>query len=159
MYSLSFTGKCEPPLFHPNVYPSGTVCLSLLDEEKDWRPAVTIKQVRKHNNFQIGFNSDRMQIPLCMERVHVHASVTRFKEIQLVLLMLLVLERYTRAIANELCFHISDFTWNTGITQWTKYKGPSTGRSLHYILVSRTKVCAKVYLNMVCRKSSGNCQE
>ena len=40
--------KCrfEPPLFHPNVYPSGTVCLSLLDEEKDWRPAVTIKQVR-----------------------------------------------------------------------------------------------------------------
>lgn len=38
-------GKFEPPLFHPNVYPSGTVCLSLLDEEKDWRPAVTIKQV------------------------------------------------------------------------------------------------------------------
>ena len=37
--------KYEPPLFHPNVYPSGTVCLSLLDEEKDWRPAVTIKQV------------------------------------------------------------------------------------------------------------------
>lgn len=40
-----FSGKFEPPLFHPNVYPSGTVCLSLLDEEKDWRPAVTIKQV------------------------------------------------------------------------------------------------------------------
>lgn len=38
-------GKFEPPLFHPNVYPSGTVCLSLLDEDKDWRPAVTIKQV------------------------------------------------------------------------------------------------------------------
>jgi ubiquitin-conjugating enzyme E2 I len=37
--------KFEPPLFHPNVYPSGTVCLSLLDEEKDWRPAVTIKQI------------------------------------------------------------------------------------------------------------------
>ncbi|PRD35402.1 UNVERIFIED_CONTAM: ube2i [Trichonephila clavipes] len=37
--------KFEPPLFHPNVYPSGTVCLSLLDEEKDWRPAITIKQV------------------------------------------------------------------------------------------------------------------
>merc|ERR1711872_1211999 len=29
-----------PPLFHPNVYPSGTVCLSILDEEKDWRPAI-----------------------------------------------------------------------------------------------------------------------
>eukprot|EP01147_Barroeca_monosierra_P008551 gene8551-10271_t len=39
--------KCqfEKPLFHPNVYPSGTVCLSLLDSEKDWRPSVTIKQV------------------------------------------------------------------------------------------------------------------
>ena len=38
--------KFEPPLFHPNVYPSGTVCLSLLDEDKDWRPAITIKQVK-----------------------------------------------------------------------------------------------------------------
>ena len=37
--------KFEPPLFHPNVYPSGTVCLSILDEEKDWRPAINIKQV------------------------------------------------------------------------------------------------------------------
>ena len=45
LYSVSI-GKFEPPIFHPNVYPSGTVCLSLLDEEKDWRPAVTIKQVK-----------------------------------------------------------------------------------------------------------------
>ena len=37
--------KFVPPLFHPNVYPSGTVCLSLLDEDKDWRPAITIKQL------------------------------------------------------------------------------------------------------------------
>ena len=34
-----------PPLFHPNVYPSGTVCLSILDESKDWRPAISIKQI------------------------------------------------------------------------------------------------------------------
>ena len=34
-----------PPIFHPNVYPSGTVCLSLLNEEKDWRPGITIKQI------------------------------------------------------------------------------------------------------------------
>jgi ubiquitin-protein ligase len=40
-----FLGKFEPPLFHPNVYPSGTVCLSLLDAEKDWRPSITLKQV------------------------------------------------------------------------------------------------------------------
>lgn len=37
--------KFVPPLFHPNVYPSGTVCLSILNEEEDWRPAITIKQI------------------------------------------------------------------------------------------------------------------
>ncbi|XP_038967393.1 SUMO-conjugating enzyme UBC9-like [Rattus norvegicus] len=37
--------KFEPSLFHPNVYPSGTVCLSILEEDKDWRPAITIKQI------------------------------------------------------------------------------------------------------------------
>lgn len=42
---LSLIGKFTPPLFHPNVYPSGTVCLSILDEEKSWKPAITIKQV------------------------------------------------------------------------------------------------------------------
>ena len=36
--------KCKfvPPLFHPNIYPSGTVCLSILDEDGDWRPSLTI---------------------------------------------------------------------------------------------------------------------
>merc|ERR1711872_592612 len=29
----------KPPLFHPNVYPSGTVCLSLLDEANIKDPA------------------------------------------------------------------------------------------------------------------------
>ncbi|KAG5178515.1 ubiquitin conjugating enzyme [Tribonema minus] len=39
--------KCKfvPPLFHPNVYPSGTVCLSILNEDDGWRPAITIKQM------------------------------------------------------------------------------------------------------------------
>ena len=37
--------KFVPPLFHPNVFPSGTVCLSLLDEEKGWRSTVTIKEI------------------------------------------------------------------------------------------------------------------
>lgn len=39
--------KCQfvPPLFHPNIYPSGTVCLSLLDETKDWRPVISVKQI------------------------------------------------------------------------------------------------------------------
>jgi ubiquitin-conjugating enzyme E2 I len=35
----------EPPLFHPNVYPSGTICLSILDESSGWKPAITIKQM------------------------------------------------------------------------------------------------------------------
>ena len=35
--------KCvfDPPLFHPNVYPSGTVCLDILNEEE---------AVSKHSN-------------------------------------------------------------------------------------------------------------
>lgn len=42
---LDYAGKFTPPLFHPNVYPSGTVCLSILNEEEAWRPAITIKQI------------------------------------------------------------------------------------------------------------------
>ncbi|WVQ84622.1 hypothetical protein IAT38_006777 [Cryptococcus sp. DSM 104549] len=37
--------KFDPPLFHPNVYPSGTICLSILDEEKSWKPSITVKQI------------------------------------------------------------------------------------------------------------------
>lgn len=39
--------KCQfrPPLFHPNIFPSGTVCLSILNEDKDWRPSITIKSI------------------------------------------------------------------------------------------------------------------
>ncbi|KAJ1972357.1 SUMO conjugating enzyme Hus5 [Dimargaris xerosporica] len=39
--------KCKftPPLFHPNVYPSGTVCLSIVNENEGWRPGITIKQI------------------------------------------------------------------------------------------------------------------
>jgi ubiquitin-conjugating enzyme E2 I len=47
--------KCvfEPPLFHPNVYPSGTICLSILNEDQgfllflpsDWKPSITMKQI------------------------------------------------------------------------------------------------------------------
>jgi ubiquitin-conjugating enzyme E2 I len=34
-----------PPLFHPNVYPSGTVCLSILNPDTDWRPSLTVKDI------------------------------------------------------------------------------------------------------------------
>lgn len=53
---LLVLGKFEPPLFHPNVYPSGTVCLSILEEDKDWRPAITIKQVGTCTNHIAAFS-------------------------------------------------------------------------------------------------------
>lgn len=39
--------KCKFPaaFYHPNIYPSGTVCLSILNEEEGWRPSITVKQV------------------------------------------------------------------------------------------------------------------
>ena len=35
----------KPVLPHPNIYPSGTVCLSILNEEEDWKPSLTIKAI------------------------------------------------------------------------------------------------------------------
>lgn len=37
--------KFPAGFYHPNVYPSGTICLSILNEEEDWRPAITMKQI------------------------------------------------------------------------------------------------------------------
>ena len=39
--------KCsfKPVLFHPNIYPSGTVCLSILNEDEDWKPSLSIGQI------------------------------------------------------------------------------------------------------------------
>jgi ubiquitin-conjugating enzyme E2 I len=37
--------KFDPPLFHPNVFPSGSVCLSILSEDKDWVPTITLKAI------------------------------------------------------------------------------------------------------------------
>mmetsp|Transcript_2780 Transcript_2780/g.9810 ORF Transcript_2780/g.9810 Transcript_2780/m.9810 type:complete len:160 (-) Transcript_2780:96-575(-) len=40
--------KCQFPagFFHPNIYPSGTVCLSILnDDYGTWRPGITVKQI------------------------------------------------------------------------------------------------------------------
>ena len=31
--------------FHPNVYPSGKVCLSILNESQGWKPSITVKQI------------------------------------------------------------------------------------------------------------------
>ena len=37
--------KFTPPLFHPNVYPSGKVCLSIINEHEGWKPSITVKQI------------------------------------------------------------------------------------------------------------------
>lgn len=39
--------KCKFPqgFFHPNIYPSGTVCLSILNEDEGWKPCITVKQI------------------------------------------------------------------------------------------------------------------
>ncbi|KAL6947040.1 E2 SUMO-conjugating protein ubc9 [Hanseniaspora vineae] len=37
--------RFPPAFYHPNIYPSGTVCLSILNEDQDWRPAITLKQI------------------------------------------------------------------------------------------------------------------
>lgn len=31
--------------FHPNVYPSGKVCLSIINDSKGWRPSTTVRTI------------------------------------------------------------------------------------------------------------------
>lgn len=42
---FKMVGNTGKPLFHPNVYPSGKICLSLLDADKAWKPSLTIKHL------------------------------------------------------------------------------------------------------------------
>ncbi|KAL7564592.1 hypothetical protein ACA910_017935 [Epithemia clementina (nom. ined.)] len=39
--------ECQfiPPLFHPNIFKSGHVCLSILKEDKGWRPSISLKDL------------------------------------------------------------------------------------------------------------------
>jgi len=41
--STAPTCRFYPPLFHPNVYPDGKVCLSILTS--GWKPAITVRQI------------------------------------------------------------------------------------------------------------------
>uniref|UniRef100_H2WH81 SUMO-conjugating enzyme n=1 Tax=Caenorhabditis japonica TaxID=281687 RepID=H2WH81_CAEJA len=75
--------KFEPPLFHPNVYPSGTVCLSLLDENKDWKPSISIKQLLigiqdllNHPNIDDPAQAEAYQI-YCQNRVEYEKRVKK----------------------------------------------------------------------------------
>lgn len=69
-------GKFSPPLFHPNVYPSGTICLSILDEEKSWKPQITIKQVS--SPISVELTPDRAWNPgLVRQCQHQRSCATR----------------------------------------------------------------------------------
>lgn len=37
--------KFSPVVFHPNVFDSGDVCLSILKTSKDWAPSISVKEI------------------------------------------------------------------------------------------------------------------
>eukprot|EP01035_Chromulina_nebulosa_P018405 gene18405-24107_t len=37
--------KFTPPIFHPNVFTNGEICLSILKEQDGWSPAISLKQI------------------------------------------------------------------------------------------------------------------
>ena len=43
--SIPCARRSDARLTSQNVYPSGTICLSILNEEKSWKPAITLKQI------------------------------------------------------------------------------------------------------------------
>ena len=44
---LQKLSQCQLPknFYHPNIYPSGTVCLDIINEGEGWRPSITVKQI------------------------------------------------------------------------------------------------------------------
>mmetsp|Transcript_24748 Transcript_24748/g.29962 ORF Transcript_24748/g.29962 Transcript_24748/m.29962 type:complete len:162 (+) Transcript_24748:96-581(+) len=39
------TAHFPAAFFHPNVYPSGKVCLNIINEDKGWKPSLSVKQI------------------------------------------------------------------------------------------------------------------
>jgi len=60
--------QCKLPekFFHPNIYPSGTVCLSILNEDEGWRPSITVKQILM--GIQVGCSRVATCSRLCLVR-------------------------------------------------------------------------------------------
>ena len=82
----------KPVIPHPNVYPSGTVCLSILNEEEDWKPHISVKQIlmgiQKLLKEEPNINSPAQQEPLnlyknnreqYLQRVRAFATNTKNK--------------------------------------------------------------------------------
>lgn len=68
---------------HPNIYPSGTVCLSILNEEEDWKPNITVKQVllgiQKLLKDEPNIESPAQQEPLTLYKSNRDEYVKRVK--------------------------------------------------------------------------------
>ncbi|XP_065070798.1 SUMO-conjugating enzyme UBC9-B-like [Rhopilema esculentum] len=62
----------DPPILHPNVFPSGTVSLSLLDRNKGWKPQITVKQVLL--GIQMLLNEPNFQQPAQAEAFALYAQ-------------------------------------------------------------------------------------
>jgi ubiquitin-protein ligase len=77
--------KCsfKPVIPHPNIYPSGTVCLSILNEEEDWKPHITIKQVllgiQKLLKDEPNIESPAQQEPLTLYRSNREEYIKKVK--------------------------------------------------------------------------------
>ncbi len=75
--------KFDPPIFHPNVFPSGTVCLSILNDEKDWVPTITLKQILLGiqdllDNFNLNDPAQREAWTLCRTNRDEYEKKVRF---------------------------------------------------------------------------------
>lgn len=84
-YAIFSPPKCvfKPVIPHPNIYPSGTVCLSILNEEEDWKPNITVKQVllgiQKLLKDEPNIESPAQQEPLTLYKSNRDEYVKRVK--------------------------------------------------------------------------------
>ena len=73
----------KPVLPHPNIYPSGTVCLSILNEEEDWKPHMTIKAlltgIQKLLKDEPNIDSPAQQEPLTLYKSNNEEYIRRVK--------------------------------------------------------------------------------
>jgi len=78
--------KCQfkPVLPHPNIYPSGTVCLSILNDEEDWKPNISIKTIlmgiQKLLRDEPNIHSPAQYEPCALYKNDREAYITKVKE-------------------------------------------------------------------------------
>lgn len=77
----------KPVLPHPNIYPSGTVCLSILNDEEDWKPHITVKQIllgiQKLLKDEPNIDSPAQQDPLTLYKSNREEYIKRVKSFAL----------------------------------------------------------------------------